>query len=782
MAKTIPAGSIEIPGVGTFAANAVPDPFDARDLEYRPKLQALPPTMDQRAGQVVLQQVGQSCTGHALATVIDTVLAHPAPPADGRRAARRGRAKPRVSPYMLYRLARRYDEFPGEADAGSSLRGAFKGWFHHGAALEDEWPRLDMETEPDLDDDRNLAAWRERPLGTFYRVNPYRLDDVQSAITELCAIAVSAVIHDGWARPVVVRKGKRELHVIQRPVDAESAGGHAFALVGYNEVGFLVQNSWGTAWGKNGFATLPYEDWFDSVYDAWVARPGVPHTPFYSGRSRTTVATGGELATGAGPDLRRLAMHVVNLGNNGRLSSSGKFVSSPAQVDRALGHMEAWHDFWLAKSRVRERHVMLYAHGGGVDERSGLEIAQRQLNWWLNNAVYPISFVWQTGPVETLVNQVVDSVKDLLPFGGLGFDLVEQFDRMVEGVARSQLRWGWDEIKENARAASQPIADRAAIQWPPTSSAATDAMAAMPGASLLVDGLARYAGRHGAGNVRIHLAGHSAGSVFHANLLDRFAEAGLAVDTMSLMAPAITVAEFAERALPRLGPGKTVRRFTSFNLSDRLELDDDLGLHGFTIYHKSIMYLVSRALERPAAGATEVPLLGMTRFWEQPFRGSPSLRAAVEAAGGALVVSRSSAPVDGRSDATGHAAFDEDSATMTSVVMRARNAAQGPDRFAYQAHAALRDAEGAPWSAGTGAAGASVAVRAGAPAGAAVRVGAPAGAAAVPAGARGPERVPQSRPGPPVPPGRRAADEARKLPPRRRAWRRRCPPGRARSR
>ena len=32
-----------------------------------------------------------------------------------------------VSPYMLYALARRYDEFEGEADAGSSLRGRLEG-------------------------------------------------------------------------------------------------------------------------------------------------------------------------------------------------------------------------------------------------------------------------------------------------------------------------------------------------------------------------------------------------------------------------------------------------------------------------------------------------------------------------------------------------------------------------------------------------------------------------------------------------------------------------------
>src|SRR4029453_10477718 len=109
-------------------------------------------------------------------------------------------------------------------------------------------------------------------------VNPFRLDDVQSAITELYAIAVSAAIHDGWRKPAVGGKGNRTLTVIQRPGGGKGGGGHAFAIVGYNEVGFLVQNSWGPEWGKGGFATLPYDDWFDSPYDSWCTRPGVPKT------------------------------------------------------------------------------------------------------------------------------------------------------------------------------------------------------------------------------------------------------------------------------------------------------------------------------------------------------------------------------------------------------------------------------------------------------------------------------------------------------------------------
>ena len=189
MAKTVQPGTITIPGIGEFAANALPDPFDSRDLEYRPRLQPLPAVLDQRQGskeRYVMHQDGNSCTGHALAAVINAVLARSEVVVNGNAAA----AYPHVSPYMLYRLARRYDEFEGESDVGSSLRGAFKGWFNHGALLEADWPALNQYPEPDLDDENVIEKARVRPLGAFYRVGPYRLDDMQSAISELNAICV----------------------------------------------------------------------------------------------------------------------------------------------------------------------------------------------------------------------------------------------------------------------------------------------------------------------------------------------------------------------------------------------------------------------------------------------------------------------------------------------------------------------------------------------------------------------------------------------------------------
>jgi hypothetical protein len=362
-------------------------------------------------------------------------------------------------------LARRYDEFEGEDDIGSSLRGAFKGWFHHGVCQEQDWPELDFDA--DLDEPELARKCRESPLGAYYRINPYRLDDMQSAICELDAVAVSAVVHDGWIEPVVLRNARGADEVIRRSLRPKILGGHAFMLVGYNQVGFLVQNSWGPRWGKGGFATLPYEDWLDSAYDAWVARPGVPQTPFSSGRVQKFAGTDGALVTSKGPDLKRLAFHVVNLGNEGQLSTSGKFRSSPAQIEHIFNHMQVWHETWAQEEPSSKRHIVIYAHGGMVSEKPALDAAQTSVNWWLNNHVYPIYFAWQTGPAETIFNQIFDAMKVRLPSGGLGIDLEEQFDRLVEKLARRNFIWAWDQMKQNAWAAASQLPINAVTQWPP---------------------------------------------------------------------------------------------------------------------------------------------------------------------------------------------------------------------------------------------------------------------------------------------------------------------------
>lgn len=48
----------------------------------------------------------------------------------------------------------------------------------------------------------------------------------------------------------------------------EFMGGHAVAVVGYDETGLIIKNSWGTGFGRGGYVTLPYGK-FNKVREAW---------------------------------------------------------------------------------------------------------------------------------------------------------------------------------------------------------------------------------------------------------------------------------------------------------------------------------------------------------------------------------------------------------------------------------------------------------------------------------------------------------------------------------
>lgn len=47
-------------------------------------------------------------------------------------------------------------------------------------------------------------------------------------------------------------------------------GGHAVTVVGYNEEGFILRNSWGSNWGDDGYTIFPYEDW-GLQWEVWTA-------------------------------------------------------------------------------------------------------------------------------------------------------------------------------------------------------------------------------------------------------------------------------------------------------------------------------------------------------------------------------------------------------------------------------------------------------------------------------------------------------------------------------
>lgn len=581
-------------GKQSIALDARPDRLDLRDLPYRGLIENLPaehPPAEMIDGKLpgylkshmMLDQGREgACTGFGLAAAINFQL--------WARAGYSGHHSDRVSPHMLYRLARFYDEWPGEDYEGSSCRGALKGWQKHGACAESLWPAKGPEDE----------RWRTdavtRPVGIYYRIDKNSIVDMQSALHNMNAIYVSANVHAGWTKVATDGAPTHDgLPLIQQ--EAKSIGGHAFAIVGYNKRGFIVQNSWGTDWGASGFAILSYQDWIANGADAWVMGLGVPiarnedRSPAF--RVRAKRPAGSAPGTSWGPandplDVREKTWaqeeayrHTIVTGNDGVLQNRLPQAADPADNARLVCY--TWPKQALSGGTTRD--LVLFLHGGLGSEASSIERIRMMGPWLSACNTYPLFVSWKSGWKEILQDIVADKAQQMFgmpPARGIGDYLSEKWDRAVEKLTRELLvRSMWNEMKENIADGMRNDADA--------------------GLSALALSLQKLAGDMP--DLRIHLIGHSAGSIIGGHLLTRFGELGMKAASCTLYAPACDIA-FANTHYRAAIENKTLSkdRLTIHTLTDELEQDDTTGP-----YRKSLLYLVSRALER----LHKTPLLGM---------------------------------------------------------------------------------------------------------------------------------------------------------------------------
>ncbi len=592
------------------ALDARKDPVDLRDRPYQPPPLTLPDEYPSREevgaflhiytqAKLILDQ-GQegACTGFGLACVINYARW---------RKARHPVKLDSVSPRMLYNFARRYDEYAGEDYDGSSCRGALKGWFHHGVCLEGDWPY----EASGIARPRYGYAQRasDLTLGVYYRIDTKSITDMQAAIYEVGAVYVSANTHEGWQN-VPYAPGKKITHdnlpVIAFDGQPSQIGGHAFALVGFNTQGFVVQNSWGARWGAGGFALLRYEDWFANGMDAWVASLGVRGVVL----GRLASGTGAARArAGAAPasvwDEARAYEHSVVFGNDGRVC---RYLTqdelSRTLLFQACGLPDQWfRDPASPKSPDGKKRLVIYAHGGLNKESSAIDRARVMGRYFVGNGCYPLFLVWKTGLMESICNIVTEAFgRQPARAGGLRDSLIEASDMLVEKtIGRPLARPLWSEMKENAEFACNPTR----------------------GGDLLVTALSNLAQTWG-DQLEIHLVGHSAGSIILGHLLGVLAARKLdaRVASIHLYAPACTV-QFANR---HYAPHRELmQRLHLSILSDKNERDDNVA----AIYRKSLLYFVSNALEPDV----RTPLLGMANVLEPAYNAWDGSSATGEALG-----------------------------------------------------------------------------------------------------------------------------------------------------
>ncbi|MCD9030182.1 C1 family peptidase [Luteimonas sp. Y-2-2-4F] len=648
--------------------DARPDTADFRDRMFEPTLVDVPlqlPLAQHLRRRVPVLDQGEegACTAFALVTVAHTLLRVRRPRPDATR----------LSPRMAYDMARRYDEWEGEEYAGSSCRGAMKGWHRHGLCTETVWPwRAGPELEPYTE--RRARDALRHPLGAYFRVNHKDLVAMHAAFAEVGVLYASAAVHDGWLAP----PASGAIAWRQQPV----SGYHAFAIVGYDARGFWIQNAWGTGWGRKGYGHVGYDEWLERGTDVWVARLAVP---VQVQRPATSAVFNSALARqSAGYAQADLRPHIVSLGNNGRLRRSGRFGNGQDDIRNLIRQ-----DLPRATRDWKRKRIMLYAHGGLVPEQAAIQrIADYRENL-LGQEIYPLAFVWKTDFWSTLGNVLRDAARprsegllertrDLL-LDRLD-DTVEPLARVLGGKAL------WDEMKENALLATTAV-DRGA------DGTLQEAGGAAQVARLL------HAWQQSDPSVEIHLAAHSAGSVLLAPLVQLLTTPGQIaagpaagmlglggrIDSLHLWAPALTTELFLQTCGEALRAGH-IGRASLFTLTDRAEQDD----HCVRVYNKSLLYLVAHAFEATARSWIDrsrrhgTPLAGMARFIEDATYGSEDMRALIR---DGLLDWIQAPTVDQpkgsphASDASTHGAFDEDAATLCATVSRILDVAQGPDRL-----------------------------------------------------------------------------------------------------
>lgn len=616
---------------GARVRNVRPDRIDFRDLPFRPNVAVAPKPrwFPEFALPVKNQDDTSACTGFSLSLVVEHLL----------RKAQREKA-PAISPYMLYSMARRYDEFPGSKDEGSSLRGALKGWHKHGACAAALWKTgVDMPPAPKKAADDWWLDAVKRPLGAYYRIDRKQIADIHAALNEVGIVYASADTHRGWDDGADGGAGVGKAGALKKrpasfddvfviPPNKGGDGGHAFAIVGYDERGFLLQNSWGTDWGSYGYAILTYDDWLDNAMDCWVAQLGVVTQEHQAISRATTLRTdpNGRVALASSTVLRdrEISPFVLNMGNNGRLSSSGLFRTSEDDV-RAIV------DIHLAEARRRWKlgdrpiDVCVYAHGGLVGEKDAAQNAADWIPMLYEQQIFPIYLMWETDFLSTVVDRIADAVRDVPRPAGAGEGFWSKAERWwnerVERVLAEPGTAIWGEMKQNAEAISRDAKSGAVLLW----------------SHFAASGLKKN-------DVRFHLVGHSAGSIVHSHIVDALA-AKVKFESVSFLAPAVRLDTFDKLVRPRIADG-TVRRYQQFHLTDKAEQDDPTC----GPYRRSLLYLVSQSFE----GGRQTPILGMQKYFD-PY--APRLKdATVHAAPGAT------------STSTTHGGFDNDPATKARVV------------------------------------------------------------------------------------------------------------------
>lgn len=185
------------------------------------------------------------------------------------------RAKQKLEPdFIPSRLFIYYNERVIEhtvkSDSGAMIRDGIKSVAKDGVCPEDEWPYT-------IEKFAAKPPRRCYKSALRYRVTQYQriiqnLNQMKGCLASGYPFVFGFTVYESFESQQVAQSG-----TVPMPGSAEQLmGGHCVIAVGYDESQqrFIVRNSWGEAWGMEGYCTMPYAYLMDVnlASDFWTIR------------------------------------------------------------------------------------------------------------------------------------------------------------------------------------------------------------------------------------------------------------------------------------------------------------------------------------------------------------------------------------------------------------------------------------------------------------------------------------------------------------------------------
>ncbi|SRR6266567_444987 len=226
----------------------IPDLPDHRDRLYEQlapivEIEKLPSSVNLRPKCTPVQNQGElgSCTANALAGNVDFL--------------KKQRLKKVLdfSRLFIY-YNERVIEHTVNSDSGAMLRDGIKTLAKAGVCPETEWRYTvaDFTEKPSAKAYSDALAYQ---ITAYYRL--LTLDQMKHTLSAGYPFVFGFSVYESFESAEVAKTG-----IVPLPEKGERLlGGHAVMAAGYDEgeKQFIVRNSWGTAWGQEGYFMMPYD-------------------------------------------------------------------------------------------------------------------------------------------------------------------------------------------------------------------------------------------------------------------------------------------------------------------------------------------------------------------------------------------------------------------------------------------------------------------------------------------------------------------------------------------